>query len=208
MKVGHNSEHGTQWLDAINLHNVTSQNQLACLCKLVLLTGPLLGHFSAQAGMLTAAVTRAFRHDGSSLWLGAVGWAQDVADELGIPRFTYFTSPTTFALLVHHAPALIANEYNPAIKHKRDEVVDLPGMELFRVADICSAVFDIPETYKLQSKYLPKAAGILINSWESYEGPEVATLRKCLEKVVGNAKVRCTHWSIGASCRNLIWLLH
>ncbi|CAM6094189.1 unnamed protein product [Calypogeia fissa] len=118
-------------------------------------------------------------------------WTQDLADQLGIPRYTFFTSPTTFALLMLHVPELLA--YDPSVTEKPDVVVNLQGMEVFRASDICTAVFEFPETYRLHSKYIRKAAGILINCWESYEVAEVAALHSCLKKVVGDAKVPSIH---------------
>ncbi|CAM6129410.1 unnamed protein product [Calypogeia fissa] len=107
------------------------------------------------------------------------------------PKKRVLSSPETLTMMKQDFGA------KPALMERLLVQIAASSGPTFLVADMflywTQINWGFRETFRLHSKYIRKAAGILINCWESYEVAELAALHSCLKEVVSDAKVPSIH---------------
>ncbi|KAL2632999.1 hypothetical protein R1flu_004478 [Riccia fluitans] len=109
-------------------------------------------------------------------------FCQDLADEWGIPTYCLITSPSYFALVMLHGDKLVSGGWTPFDVEKRDKFIELPGLENFKGVDVPQAVVHLqPNAFEKFPSATRRAAGLLINSFQEFDGKSADNLRHQLQ---------------------------
>lgn len=118
-----------------------------------------------------------------------LGWAQDVADKLGLPRFILFTpSPATLVLMLC-VPDMIQQGRLPcssAAAEVQAQPLNLPGLTpTLHLSDAPSHLLLDPSAFMFgffhrHCKRIPHAAAILLNTFYELESPALDAARDLL----------------------------
>ncbi|KAL2609299.1 hypothetical protein R1flu_027872 [Riccia fluitans] len=113
-------------------------------------------------------------------------WTKDIADEMDIPWYTFYSSSSWFAVCAVEAPLLLERELHPIYSAKKCERIDIPGVAFAYVSDIPHECIEFSEFYAKVSDYTLRATGILCNS--SYEMEGAAGSTKAIAELVERRK--------------------
>ncbi|KAL3699420.1 hypothetical protein R1sor_017442 [Riccia sorocarpa] len=102
-------------------------------------------------------------------------WTKDIADEMGIPWYTLYSTSSWFGVCAVEAPLLYERDMHPLYSAMKDQKLDFPGMDFVYLSDIPHECLDFHEFYAKVSSYTLRATGILCNSSIEMEGAAGST---------------------------------
>ncbi|MCO5567472.1 hypothetical protein L7F22_021164 [Adiantum nelumboides] len=119
-----------------------------------------------------------------------LGWVQDIADKLDLPRFILYTpSPATLVLMLS-LPDMLSRGCLPCdnaldVAHKQS--LNLPGLtQTLSLADVPSHLLLPPSAFMFDyfirhSKRIPEAAAVLVNTFPELQGSAVDAAQALLD---------------------------
>lgn len=129
-----------------------------------------------------------------------LGWVQDVADKLRLPRFILFTPPAATLMVMLHVPEMVSNGRLPYTKRRSSaegeveedaDLVNLPGVTpKVRITDIPSHLILDPSAFMYgyfirHCRRIPDAAGLLLNTFHELEAPAIDAAQAFLRETPG-----------------------
>nr|QMU23735.1 UDP-glycosyltransferase 4 [Plagiochasma appendiculatum] len=97
-------------------------------------------------------------------------WTKDIADEMGVPWYPFYSTSAWFSLCAIDGPLLHERQLHPTHSEKRAERLDIPGIDFAYVCDVPHEVLEFDEFYANVSHRTLRATGILSNSAFELEG--------------------------------------
>ncbi|KAG6553347.1 hypothetical protein Mapa_005082 [Marchantia paleacea] len=143
----------------------------------------LLNQFQAHQGQLDISKYTCLISD---MFLG---FTKELADKWEIPWYSMISTNTSYALLLLHGQAAVERGWHPKHPVRKNQAVELRGLEIFTAGELPDGLSDDPDSYCSHAIGMRTATGLLINTFEGLEKQQLDILRSQLQVMAVDGKV-------------------